>query len=160
MRISANRLLPARSLDRTADFYAPLGFKTLFREDLPGGYLILRRDAVTLSFVRQGCEAAARPAGSFHMNVEDVDRCHADWGAVLVAAGAPGLGTIHTTTAGREFALVDLDGTSLRVTQQRQASADGPPEKAGTTRKDDGPAEGGHNTEGDVRGGPSPRPPL
>jgi hypothetical protein len=135
MRISANRLLPARSLDRTAGFYAPLGFRTLFREDVPGGYLILRRDAVTLSFVRQGGEAAARPAASFHINVEDVDRCHADWGAVLVAAGAPRLGAIHTTTAGREFALVDLDGTSLRVSQRRPEAADGPP-------------EAGHYTEG------------
>jgi catechol 2,3-dioxygenase-like lactoylglutathione lyase family enzyme len=121
MRISVSRLLPAQSLDRTTVFYAALGFETLFREDLPGGYLVLRRDTVVLSFVRQGSGAPSGDAVSLCINVDDLERCHAEWRAVLVAAAAPRLGAIRRTRAGREFALIDLDGTSLRICQRPAA---------------------------------------
>src|SRR5688572_3504610 len=100
MRIAASRPLPARCLDATAGFYTPLGFETLFREDLPGGYLVLRRDAVMLPFVRQRQGAGGCAPVSFHINVDDVDRCHADWGAALAPSGTQHLGAICTTTAG------------------------------------------------------------
>jgi hypothetical protein len=121
MRISVSRLLPAHSLDRTTGFYAALGFETLFREDVPSGYLVLRREAVMLPFVRQGPGTPSGDAVSFRINVDDLERCHAEWRAVLAAAAAPRLSAIRTTRAGREFALVDLDGTSLRICQRPAA---------------------------------------
>ena len=123
MPIWASRLLPARCLDATTGFYAPLGFETLFREDLPGGYLVLRRDAVTLPFVRQRTRLSGGEPVSFRISVDDVERCHADWRGVLAASAAQRLGELCTTTAGREFALLDPDGTSLRVCQRRVATS-------------------------------------
>ena len=118
MRISVSRLLPAHSLDRTTRFYAALGFETLFREDVPGGYLVLHREAVMLPFARQGSGAPSVDMVSFRINVDDLERCHAEWRAALVATAAPRLGAIRSTKAGREFALVDLDGTALRICQR------------------------------------------
>jgi hypothetical protein len=123
MPIGASRLLPARCLDATRGFYAPLGFETLFREDLPGGYLVMRREAATLPFVRQRrCVSPGDPV-CFRINVDDLEQCHADWRAVLTASAAQRLGEICTTAAGREFALLDLDGTSLRVCQRQGATS-------------------------------------
>lgn len=122
MPICATRLLPARCLDATTDFYAPLGFETLFREDLPGGYLVLRRDAVTLPFVRQRMRVSGGESVSFRISVDDVERCHADWRGALAASAPQRLGELCTTTTGREFALLDLDGTSLRVCQRSVAA--------------------------------------
>ena len=119
MRIAASHVLPAHSLDATSGFYGALGFETLFREDLPMGYLVLRREAVTLPFVRQPLPSRNRKATSFRITVDDVDQCHAAWGAVLTAlAAAQRLGAICTTRTGREFALTDLDGTALRVCER------------------------------------------
>lgn len=132
MPIWASRLLPARSLDATLGFYAPLGFEALFREDLPGGYLVLRRDAVTLPFVRERKRASGGEPLSLRISVDDVDRCHADWGAVLAASAVQRLGAIRTTAAGREFALLDPDGTSLRVCERHVALAAPNPTVAGS----------------------------
>src|SRR4051795_13584078 len=119
MRIAATHVLPAHSLDATSGFYGALGFETLFREDLPIGYLVLRRDAVTLPFVRQRLRSRIGEAASFRISVDDVDLCHAAWGAVLTArASAQRLGAIRSTRTGREFALTDLDGTALRVCER------------------------------------------
>jgi hypothetical protein len=118
MPICVSRPLPARSLDATMGFYAPLGFETLFREDLPGGYLVLRRDAVTLPFVRQRTFATIAEPVSFRMSVDDLERCHADWRAVLATSASQHLGEICTTTAGREFVLLGPDGTCLQVSQR------------------------------------------
>lgn len=119
MPICVCRPLPARNLDATTGFYAPLGFETLFREDLPGGYLVLRRDAVTLPFVRQRTLATTAEPVSFRISVDDLERCHADWREVLAASATQHLGEICTTSAGREFVLLGPDGTSLRVSQRR-----------------------------------------
>jgi hypothetical protein len=119
MRIAASHVLPAQSLDATSRFYGALGFETLFREDLPVGYLVLRREAVTLPFVRQRLRSRTRATTSFRITVDDVDQCHAASGAVLTARpAAQRLGAICTTGTGREFELTDLDGTALRVCER------------------------------------------
>jgi hypothetical protein len=118
MPICVSRPLPARNLDATMGFYAPLGFETLFREDLPGGYLVLRRDAVTLPFVRQRTLAIVAEPVSLRISVDDLERCHADWRAVLATSASQRLGEIRMTSAGREFVLLGPDGTCLRVSQR------------------------------------------
>jgi hypothetical protein len=116
--ITASRSLPARCLDTTTLFYEPLGFLPVFREDLPGGHLVLHREGTFLPFVRQPRSGGRHLRASVSVAVDDVERCHAELGAALPRVAARWLGTIHATPAGREFALTDPDGSLVRVCER------------------------------------------
>lgn len=107
-------ILPSRSLDRTLAFYARLGFTGEIAGD---GYAIVERGDVELHFFRH--EALVPAASDFmcYVRVADVDAWHAAFApAGLPGAGIPRLTPPEETPWGmREFALVDEDGTLVRV---------------------------------------------
>ncbi len=107
-------ILPTRDPDATARFYAALGFALRLRAD---DYLILRGHGIELHFFGfPGLDPAASYAGAF-VRHPDPDALHAVFaGARLPAAGIPRLTPPEDKPWGvREFALIDPDGSLLRV---------------------------------------------
>ncbi|NBE06201.1 bleomycin resistance protein [Paragemmobacter ruber] len=117
-RITAN--LPARDLGATEAFYTRLGFVTAYRDD---GWMILDRGEMTLEFFPHPGLDPATSWFSACLRVDDPDALHAEWGALgLPADGAaiPRLtGFFRPGTAPRMFALIDPDGSLLRVMDNR-----------------------------------------
>ena len=74
--------LPSRSFDATADFYARIGFKVWWRDE---GWMILKRDALTLEFFPH---TGLDPAGSWFSCCFRLDDVSAFY-AALVEAGIP-----------------------------------------------------------------------
>lgn len=119
-RITAN--LPARDLAATSAFYAALGFREDFRDE---GWMILKRGSLVLEFFpHPDCD----PKTSWFsacIRVDDPDALLAEWrGAGLPAdsTSIPRLtGFFKPGAAPRMFALVDADGSLLRVIDNRDA---------------------------------------
>jgi catechol 2,3-dioxygenase-like lactoylglutathione lyase family enzyme len=113
-RITAN--LPARDFAATAAFYGRLGFSESFRGD---GWMILKRGGLELEFFPHPDLAPADSSFSACVRVDAPDVLFAEWqGAGLTAdpASIPRLtGFFRPTDAPRMFALVDPDGSLLRV---------------------------------------------
>jgi catechol 2,3-dioxygenase-like lactoylglutathione lyase family enzyme len=109
-------ILPSSDFEATTAFYEPLGFE---RVGLwPGEYLILGCGEVGLHFFHApDVDPWATDAGCY-LYTEDADALHAALARVgLPAAGIPRLqGPPTATDYGlREFAVVDPDGTLLRI---------------------------------------------
>lgn len=119
-RITAN--LPARDLATTSAFYARLGFVERFRDD---GWMILERGPLMLEFFpHPDCD----PWSSWFsacIRVDDPDALLKEWqGAGLPsdARSIPRLtGFFKPGAAPRMFALVDENGSLLRVIDNRDA---------------------------------------
>jgi catechol 2,3-dioxygenase-like lactoylglutathione lyase family enzyme len=109
--------LPSRDFDVTVAFYTSLGFSELRRWD---DYLIVVRDALELHFfVDESVDWATTNAGCY-LRVPDAPGLWDAWagaGVPLSHRGAPRLqGPPWDTEYGlREFALVDPDGSLIRV---------------------------------------------
>jgi len=119
-RITAN--LPARDMAGTSAFYAKLGFTEQFRDE---GWMILSRGPLVLEFFpHPDCD----PKTSWFsacIRVDDPDALLAEWqGAGLPSdhRSIPRLtGFFKQGAAPRMFALVDADGSLLRVIDNRDA---------------------------------------
>jgi hypothetical protein len=113
-RITAN--LPARDFGATAEFYGRLGFALAYLDD---HWMILSRGPLVLEFFPH--PEVDRRSGWFSacIRVDDPDALLDEWRAVGLASdegSVPRLtGFFKPGAAPRMFALVDLDGSLLRV---------------------------------------------
>jgi catechol 2,3-dioxygenase-like lactoylglutathione lyase family enzyme len=125
-RITAN--LPARDFAATSAFYGRLGFVEGYRDD---GWMILRRGPLVLEFFPHPNVDPLTSWFSACIRVDDPDALLADWqgaGLPTDATATPRLtGFFKPGAAPRMFALVDPDGSLLRVIDNRDAgeAADG-----------------------------------
>ncbi|MBL4917726.1 bleomycin resistance protein [Szabonella alba] len=113
-RITAN--LPSRDFDRTEAFYGRLGFLRAFRNE---GWMILRRGPLEIEFFPH---PQVDPLGSWFsacLRLDDIDSAHAEWATLGLPSdrtATPRLtGIFKLPDAPRMFALVDEDGSLLRV---------------------------------------------
>lgn len=116
-RATAN--LPTSDLDRTAAFYARLGFAVGFKDD---GWMILERGSITLEFFPVAVDPRTT-TGSACLRVDDLDALHAAFSAVSqlpdFCRTTPGILPIREAHSLRMFALVDPDGNLLRCLDNR-----------------------------------------
>lgn len=115
---SATPNLPARDLGATAEFYAALGFHEDYRDD---AWMILRRGEVTLEFYPDPDVDPATTAAGCCLRLDSaaafLDVCRAA-GLPETAHGWPRVHPLRLEESGlRIGALVDLDGSLLRVVQ-------------------------------------------
>lgn len=119
-RITAN--LPARDLAATSAFYAALGFAEAFRDE---SWMILHRGPLVLEFFPHPELDPKASWFSACIRIDDPDALLAEWrGAGLPAdrTSIPRLtGFFRQGRAPRMFALVDPDGSLLRVIDNRDA---------------------------------------
>jgi hypothetical protein len=117
-RITAN--LPARDFGATAGFYGRLGFAVEYRDD---GWMILSRGALELEFFAHPGLDPATSWFSACIRVDDPDALLDEWRALGLPfddTSIPRLtGFFRPGTAPRMFALVDPDGSLLRVIDNR-----------------------------------------
>lgn len=122
-RITAN--LPSRDFAATAAFYARLGFGEVFRDR---GWMILARGPLVLEFFPHPGLDPKASWFSACIRVDDPDALLAEWRG----AGLPGddraiprlTGFFKPGSAPRMFALVDPDGSLLRVIDNADAGED------------------------------------
>jgi catechol 2,3-dioxygenase-like lactoylglutathione lyase family enzyme len=112
--------LPARDFDVTAGFYGALGFTE--RGRWSGEYLIVVRDDLELHFFVDGDVDPYTTSAGCYFRVPDAPALWDEWSAAEAALpvsdrGIPRLqGPPWDTDYGlREFALVDPDGSLIRV---------------------------------------------
>jgi catechol 2,3-dioxygenase-like lactoylglutathione lyase family enzyme len=119
-RITAN--LPARDLEATSAFYARLGFVERFRDE---GWMILERGPLVLEFFPHPDLDPRSSWFSACIRVDDPDALLKEWqGAGLPADHRSILrltGFVRQALAPRMFALVDENGSLLRVIDNRDA---------------------------------------
>jgi len=111
-------ILPARDLAATRAFYERLGFETVgWWPQAFGGYAILKRGAIEMHFFSFPDLAPSDSYAQCYWRVDDVNALHADFSRLdLSATGIPRLAAVEDKPWGtREFALVDPNGTLVRV---------------------------------------------
>ena len=108
--------LPSRSLQATLDFYARLGFDG---EIVGDAYAILTRGEVEIHFFLHTTVVAADSWAGCYVRVADVAPLYrAFQAAQLPAKGIPRMDVLADKPWGmREFAVVDEDGSLLRIGQ-------------------------------------------
>jgi catechol 2,3-dioxygenase-like lactoylglutathione lyase family enzyme len=113
MKERATPNLPSRDLDRTAAFYAALGFEQRSRND---GWMTLTRGPLELEFFQWPALDPRSSIASCCLRVEDVDGLHSAFAqAAVPTVGIPRITDPSDQPWGwREFAVVDLDGNLLR----------------------------------------------
>ena len=94
-------VLPSQDLDRSAAFYARLGYRVLRRYP---DYLILSGGAAELHLALMPLDPSRNPAGVY-LRVQGVDEIAQAMGAV----------TLEKPWGQREFALADPDDNLLRI---------------------------------------------
>lgn len=113
-RVTAN--LPARDLAATAEFYGRLGFEAVFADD---GWMILVRGELEIEFFPYPDVDRWSSNFSACVRVGDPDALYREWSAVGLPTDHRSIPRITGFTrpdgAPRMFALVDLDGSLLRV---------------------------------------------
>jgi hypothetical protein len=113
-RITAN--LPSRDFAATTEFYGRLGFDMMFRNE---AWMILRRGPLELEFFPHPTLEPNTSWFSACVRVNDLDAILADWrkaGLPVSDTSIPRLTEIFKRAdAPRMFALVDADGSLLRV---------------------------------------------
>ncbi|NTT86017.1 bleomycin resistance protein [Tabrizicola fusiformis] len=119
-RITAN--LPSRDFAATEAFYHRLGFRTDFRDD---GWMILRRGALELEFFPHPGVDKWSSWFSACIRVDEVEALLAEWQQVGLSddrTAIPRLtGIFKLQGAPRMFALVDEDGSLLRVLDNKDS---------------------------------------
>lgn len=117
-RVTAN--LPARDFGATAAFYGRLGFAVVYRDD---GWMILRRGPLELEFFAHPGHDPATSWFSACLRVDEPDALLDEWRALGLPSddvSIPRLtGFFRPGAAPRMFALVDPDGSLLRVIDNR-----------------------------------------
>ncbi len=113
-RITAN--LPSRDFSATEVFYAALGFAPRFRDE---GWMILTRGPLEVEFFLWRDLDPFASNASACVRVDDLDLLLATWrkaGLPDTARAIPRLtGVVRHPGVPRMFALVDADGSLLRV---------------------------------------------
>ena len=108
--------LPSRSLPKTLAFYARLGFTG---EIVGDAYAILVRGDIELHFFLHADLEPAASSFMAYLRFADVEPVYRDFlRAGLPTRGLPRMDALETKPWGmREFAVVDEDGTLLRIGQ-------------------------------------------
>lgn len=113
-RITAN--LPSSDFERTISFYGDLGFAVGFQDE---GWLILKRGALELEFFPHPDVDKWSSWFSACIRLDDIDTMLAEWETLDIPrdnTSIPRLtGAFKLPNAPRMFALVDPDGSLLRV---------------------------------------------
>jgi len=113
-RITAN--LPSKDFDSTEVFYGRLGFTRDFRND---GWMILRRGPLEIEFFPHADIDPCASGFSACIRLDDIDAAHVEWAALGLPADRTAIprltGIFKLPDAPRMFALVDEDGSLLRV---------------------------------------------
>ena len=113
-RITAN--LPSRDFAATSAFYAKLGFSERFRD---AGWMILGHGALELEFFPWPDLDPKTSSFSACIRVNDPDALLAQWSQLGIPGGTRDMprltGFFRPGTAPRMFALIDPDGSLLRV---------------------------------------------
>jgi catechol 2,3-dioxygenase-like lactoylglutathione lyase family enzyme len=110
-RATAN--LPSADFDRTARFYAALGFAVQFKDK---GWMILQRGALELEFFPLKIDPLTTIASAC-LRVDDLDALRSAFAAVGIAEsgrGTPRLTPVEVAYGLRMLAVVDPDGNLLR----------------------------------------------
>lgn len=119
-RITAN--LPARDFDATEAFYHRLGFCTNFKDD---GWMILSRGPLMVEFFPHPEVDPWSSWFSACLRVDDPDALLAEWRGVGLPSDHKSIprltGFFKHGQAPRMFALVDENGSLLRVIDNRDA---------------------------------------
>ena len=107
-------ILPSRDLDATARFYERLGFEQAGRHP---DHLIMVRGTLELHFFAHREIEPATSSFMAYLKVADPDAWHEALAALdLPRSGIPRLVRIENKPGGtREFAVIDSDGTLLRI---------------------------------------------
>ena len=118
-RITAN--LPSSDFGATADFYGRLGFAVNFRDD---GWMILSRGSLVLEFFPHPEVDKWSSWFSACIRVDDPDALLDEWRGVGLPPDHKGIPRLTgffkpAGAAPRMFALVDPDGSLLRVIDNR-----------------------------------------
>lgn len=117
-RITAN--LPSRDFAATSAFYAALGFGEAFRDQ---GWMILRRGSLELEFFPHPDLDPRESWFSACIRLDDPDALLAEWRAAGLPEDRHAIprltGFFRPEGAPRMFALVDADGSLLRVIDNR-----------------------------------------
>ncbi|KQT51278.1 hypothetical protein DevBK_05335 [Devosia sp. BK] len=110
--------LPSRSFDATEDFYRPLGFLRSYRDD---GWMILQRGTIQLEFFAHPDLDPATSWFSCCLRLDDLDQFYDACRAANLPDTRTGWPRIHPPRrepwGGTVAALIDLDGTLLRLIQ-------------------------------------------
>jgi catechol 2,3-dioxygenase-like lactoylglutathione lyase family enzyme len=113
-RITAN--LPSSDFTATAEFYTKLGFDEAFRNE---GWMILKRDGLELEFFPHPEVDKRTSWFSACIRLDDIDTMLAEWQTVGLPGGETDIPRLtdafQLPDAPRMFALVDPDGSLLRV---------------------------------------------
>lgn len=117
-RITAN--LPSRDFGVTAEFYGRLGFAVGYRDD---GWMILTRGPLVLEFFHHPEVDPRASWFSACIRVGDPDALLDEWQGLGLPSDRTGIprltGFFKPGAAPRMFALVDPDGSLLRVIDNR-----------------------------------------
>ncbi|WP_309085376.1 bleomycin resistance protein [Chelativorans sp.] len=112
--------LPARDFSETARFYAPLGFAETWRDE---GWMILVRDGITLEFFHHPEVDPLTSWFSCCLRLDDLDEFYALCREAGIPEARQGQPRLHPPRVedwgGRAAALIDPDGTLLRLIQNR-----------------------------------------
>jgi catechol 2,3-dioxygenase-like lactoylglutathione lyase family enzyme len=119
-------ILPARDLDATTAFYAALGFLVAFAPTAAERYLILRGHGIELHFFEYPELEPARSYAGAYVRLTEIDALHTLFTrAALPSNGIPRLLPPEDKPWGmREFALIDRDGSLIRVGAPLRLSED------------------------------------
>lgn len=110
--------LPSRDFDVTVAFFGRLGFTVSYRSE---GWMILERGGLLLEFFPYPDLDPSSSSFGACLRLENVDAFH----AVCIEAGVPDKRTgwprlhppVHESWGGRVGALIDPDGTLLRLVE-------------------------------------------
>jgi catechol 2,3-dioxygenase-like lactoylglutathione lyase family enzyme len=113
-------LLPSRSLERTLAFYHRLGFEGEIVSPA-NDYAILHRGSLEVHFFLHPTLIPTESAFGCYFRVQDAEAIFEAFSAVgLPHTGIPRITPIEDKPWGmREFALLDEDGSLLRIGQER-----------------------------------------
>jgi catechol 2,3-dioxygenase-like lactoylglutathione lyase family enzyme len=113
-RATAN--LPSSDFTATAEFYVKLGFDVAFRNE---GWMILKRDGLELEFFPHPELDKQTSWFSACIRLDSIDTMLAEWQTVGLPGGKTDIPRLTDAfklpDAPRMFALVDPDGSLLRV---------------------------------------------
>jgi catechol 2,3-dioxygenase-like lactoylglutathione lyase family enzyme len=111
-------ILPSRSIAATVAFYRQLGFEGGAHE-FDSGYAVLRRGDVEIHFFAHKDLVPEESSAGCYIRVKDVDSFFDAFAAIsLPKRGIPRMDALEDKPWGlREFAIVDPDGSLLRIGQ-------------------------------------------
>lgn len=115
--------LPSRDFAATAAFWARLGFDQDYRDD---HWMILSRGTMTVEFFLHPDLDPKDSWFSACLRVDDLDALYAEWSALGLPADAGAIprltAILHEPPVPRMFALIDADGSLVRVLQNDDES--------------------------------------